>query len=87
MSSYSYEKLESVFRQLGSTQMIYTLPSHIVDFIERHLRTETYCFMSARSFGEKGRVYFYKDGALYTRLMNRETNLSIPLSEMLVKRI
>jgi hypothetical protein len=64
--------------------MYYAIPKKIIDTIKKQLEKMPIAFASAPSFGENGRIYFYKDGMLMTRLMNKERTKSLEETEMMV---
>ena len=52
--------------------------------IKKELLSNPYVLASAPSFGNNGRMYFYKDNVLRTRLMNENRKKSLEETEMIV---
>ena len=64
--------------------MYYALPQSIINKIKKELLSNPYVLASAPSFGNNGRMYFYKDNELRTRLMNENRKKSLEDTEMIV---
>ena len=62
--------------------MYYAIPKNIIDTIKKQLQVMPICYMTAPSFGQNGRIYYYKGETLKTRLMNKDRTKSLPNTEM-----
>ena len=71
--------LQARLQQMGK---FYQLPADLVHKIELGLKTKPIVRASSKWFPH-GRVYFWEDGLIHTRLLNK-AGMSIPSTQMLV---